>query len=63
MRPAIVVTSFGVSASEAREKSLVPIVREIAEGFPEFTPPPAGGGNRYGFSVGALGRTLPGGCA
>ena len=37
MRPAVVVTSFGVSASEAREKSLVPIVREIAAGFPEFT--------------------------
>ena len=37
MRPAIVVTSFGVSASAAREKSLVPIAREIAAGFPEFT--------------------------
>ena len=37
MRPAIVVTSFGVSASEAREKSLVPIVSEIAADFPEFT--------------------------
>ena len=37
MRPAIVVTSFGVRASEAREKSLVPIVREIAEAFQEFT--------------------------
>ena len=37
MRPAVVVTSFGVSASEAREKSLVPFVREIAAGFPEFT--------------------------
>ena len=44
MRPAIVVTSFGVSASEAREKSLVPIVREIAaalgdENFSEFARP------------------------
>jgi len=37
MRPVIVVVSFGVSAPEAREKSLAPIVREIEAAFPEFS--------------------------
>ena len=37
MRPVLVLASFGVSAPEAREKSLAPIVREIKAAFPDFT--------------------------
>lgn len=36
MRPVLVIASFGVSAREARDKSLAPLVRELEAAYPDF---------------------------